>query len=137
MTSTKFCNNKVPSKLQYNVLSSFRTHLTEENSKSTSPFLLLMVLKNYFHMNMKLLFPKYFFCLKFVLPKYQMTGAFNILFHWYDPKFEILPLEVSRGALLVFNYFNRLLFLVRLCLDHLFRPPRTQYSKKCKNLRRL
>ena len=73
-------------------------------------FLLLMVLKNYFHMNMKLLFPKYFFCLKFVLPKYQMTGAFNILFHWYDPKFEILPLEVSRGALLVFNYLNRLLF---------------------------
>ena len=37
LTSAKFCNNKMPSKLQYNVWSSFRTHLTEENSKSTSP----------------------------------------------------------------------------------------------------
>ena len=29
----------MPSKLQYDVWSLFRTHLTEENSKSTSPFL--------------------------------------------------------------------------------------------------
>ena len=39
VTSAKFCNNKVPSTLQYNVWSSFRTHLIEENSKSTSPLL--------------------------------------------------------------------------------------------------
>ena len=37
VTSAKFCNNKVPSTLQYNVWSSFRSHLTDENSKSTSP----------------------------------------------------------------------------------------------------
>ena len=33
--STK--NNKVPSTLQYNVWSLFRSHLTDANSKSTSP----------------------------------------------------------------------------------------------------
>ena len=41
VTSTKFSNNKVdkvPSTLQYNVWSSFRSHLTDENSKNTSPF---------------------------------------------------------------------------------------------------
>ena len=40
VTSAKFCNNKVPSTLQYNVWSSFRSHLTDENSKSTSPLLI-------------------------------------------------------------------------------------------------
>ena len=44
-----FCNNKVPSTLQYNVWSSFRSHLTDENSKSTSPlFNTLLYKKNFF-----------------------------------------------------------------------------------------
>ena len=43
LTSANFCNNKVPSTLQYNAWSvwrsSFRSHLTDENSKRSPLYL--------------------------------------------------------------------------------------------------
>ena len=42
-------------------------------------FLLLMVLKNYFHMNMKLLFPKYFFLLKICASKVSNDRSFQYI----------------------------------------------------------